>query len=387
MRPSSARLKHSVAWILEAMIVWTGQFAPAQSPTATAFVLNLRRYGWEPPDRREANGPSIAVDHEGRVLVGFTARERAGLVTRSQPSLSFRVLRFSSDGKVGLSLSLPTNVAGRTGVYLSDTDQIIARANEELQLLDERKGDSQEGVWRILTPCALRWLIEQSPSRHTLLLHTAEADPVMVIRLSQQPAVQQCREAPEFTKSTEDKRQNWPTSITDEFAYFLGGEKSYRWPLCDYGHRVEIPEHLHGRWAVLNDKTFASATYNARKDQWRLKVISSEGQTKFEPDMVKHESASSFWVPIRSSERGDRIAVDIETRQGGNRTLDISSHVTARRIAVYDIEAGKELGSVPVNPEHHYRFEFDLGPDGHRLAILEDEMVRVVDLGGIAPRN
>jgi hypothetical protein len=85
-------------------------------------------------------------------------------------------------------------------------------------------------------------------------------------------------------------------------------------------------------------------------------------------------------VPIRSSERGDRIAVDILTTRGGNRTLDISSHVTARRIAVFDIEAGKELASVPVNPAHRYRFEFDLSQDGRRIAILEDDAVKVVDL-------
>ncbi len=72
--------------------------------------------------------------------------------------------------------------------------------------------------------------------------------------------------------------------------------------------------------------------------------------------------------------------MDVPTLRGGNRTLDISGHVTARRVAVYDIKARKELASVPVNPTHRYRFEFDLSPDGHRLAILEDDAVKVVDL-------
>jgi hypothetical protein len=54
--------------------------------------------------------------------------------------------------------------------------------------------------------------------------------------------------------------------------------------------------------------------------------------------------------------------------------------VTARRVAIYDIEAGKELASIPVNPKHRYRCEFDLSPDGHRLAILEDDTVKVADL-------
>ena len=72
--------------------------------------------------------------------------------------------------------------------------------------------------------------------------------------------------------------------------------------------------------------------------------------------------------------------MDVVARRGGNRTFDISSHVSARRIAVYDIEAGKEIASIPVNPKYKYRLEFDLSPDGHRLAILEDDVVKVIDL-------
>ena len=115
-----------------------------------------------------------------------------------------------------------------------------------------------------------------------------------------------------------------------------------------------------------------------------LEVISSRGQLKFRPTLLKHESVGTFWTGIRSSERGDRIAVDMLTIRGGNRTLDISGHVTARRIAVYDIEAGKELASIPVNPKHRYRFEFDVSPDGHLLAILEDDVVRLIDIEGAA---
>jgi len=65
--------------------------------------------------------------------------------------------------------------------------------------------------------------------------------------------------------------------------------------------------------------------------------------------------------------------------------LDISAHATARRIAVYDIEAGKEEASIPASVKHRYRLEFDLSPDGHRLAILEDDIVRVIDVDVAKP--
>ena len=133
-------LKKCGARTLLAVLVWAGQSTLAESRTPNVTVFNLRSYGWEPPDRRELDWPSIAVDHEGRLLVGFTVRERTGLVTRTQPSLGFRIVRFSPDGKANLSLSIPTNVAGKTGIYLSDTDQMVARANDSLQVLQAEGG-------------------------------------------------------------------------------------------------------------------------------------------------------------------------------------------------------------------------------------------------------
>jgi hypothetical protein len=58
----------------------------------------------------------------------------------------------------------------------------------------------------------------------------------------------------------------------------------------------------------------------------------------------------------------------------------ISGHVTARRIAVYDLEAGKDITSIPIATNHRCCFEFNLSPDGRRLAVLEDGEVKVIDL-------
>jgi hypothetical protein len=371
-----------------AIIACTAGVGSAQSQTGSIIVLELRTYGWEPPVPHGIDTPSVAIDHKNRVLVGFTVRERNGLVTRNQPSLSFHIVRFSPDGKPDLSLLLPTNAAASTGIYLSDTDQIIARANDNLQLLQADEGKLQNGMWKILAPCTAHCRVTQSHSRHTLHLYTEDADPpVTLIRLSQQPVLQSCGKAHRFIKSVEDSIQNFPQSITDEFAYFSLDEQPYRWPLCDYAHRVEMPLPIRGRWMVVNEKLFVLDTYFSRTDQMGVEVISSNGRVTFRPNLAKHESADSLWEPIRASERGDRMAVHIRTLRGGNRTLDIGSHMTARRVAVYDIEAGKEIASIPASLKYHYRFAFDLSPDGRRLAVLEDDIVRVVDLDSVAKSN
>jgi hypothetical protein len=56
----------------------------------------------------------------------------------------------------------------------------------------------------------------------------------------------------------------------------------------------------------------------------------------------------------------------------------------ARRVAVYS-ETGQQLATVPVNPAYNslrYQrdFDFSLSPDGHRLAVVDDGLLTVVDL-------
>jgi hypothetical protein len=394
-------LKQRCSWAVATILICAVRLASAQSPAANIRVLNLRDYGWQVPDPlqpREGDAVerrSIAVDHNGRVLVAFTVRERSGLVTREQPALSLHIIRFSPAGKADPLLSLLTNGWRSNSIYLSDSDEIIVRANDTMQFWQVDPGNAEKGSWKALVPCSLRRCrVKQSPTGRTLLLYTVDADPPLtIIRASQPPTLRRCGKAPQSIGSFEDKIQNYPQSITDEFAYFSGQTRSldlftYRWPLCDYEHRVEMPLHIQGRFTVLKNESFVSnadfatnaLTKPDKEARRTLVVTSSDGQVKFRQHMKAHESWDNFWVPIRSSERGNRMAVDLLTMRGGNQSLDISSHVTERRIAVYDIEAGKELASIPVNPKHQYRFEFDLSPDGHRLAILEDDTVKIVDI-------
>lgn len=224
-------------------------------------TFSLRSYGWEPLDQPGHGEPVIAVDQKGGVVVGFTLRQRTGLVTRDQPSLEFHILRLAPDGKAEMSVSLPTNAGGRTDIYLSDTDQIIARANDSLQLLQSSAANPEKPIWKILAPCTNRCYVTQSYSRHTLLLYTDSSDSaVTVLTLSEQPKIQRCTDAPESAEATGSKIH--PGLITDEFACSIGGEDPYRWPHCDDKGRVELPQFAPGRWIALNDKTFVGTTFD-----------------------------------------------------------------------------------------------------------------------------
>jgi hypothetical protein len=372
-------------WVAAAMLICQCAVR-AQSPTARVTTLNLRDYGWQAPDplltheTDTVDRRSIVIDHLGRVLVGFAVRERSGLVTREQPAFALHIVRLSPDSKPDLSLSLPANGWRDSSIYLSDTDQLIVRANDKIQLFQPDSGNALKDSWKTLTPCPFRCRVKQSPTGRTLFVYAEDADPPLtIIHASQIPKVERCGLAPHSIESIEDKIQNFPQSITDEFACFSGQTPqleafTYRWPFCDYKDRVRMPSLMVGRCTALSNNSFITGTNG------ELEVISSDGQVRFRQHMAKHESWDNFWAPVRSSESGDLIAVDLLTTRGENRTLDISGHVTARRIAVYDIGTGREIASIPVNHSHRYRFEFDLSPDGRHLAILEDAALRIVEL-------
>jgi hypothetical protein len=365
-------LKRRSVWILLFMLsFWAGRCLP-QSRTESPIVVDLRGYGWKHKSERPYDRPAIAVDSYGRVLVGFTVLAREGLISRSQPSPDFHVMRFSPDGKVDLSLSLPTHAKTINSIYFSDTDQIIARANDSIQLLQDDRG-----VWKGLCPAPCS--ASQTSSRHTLVLHTGDPDsPLTIVRFSPEPALQQCSHAAKSGEPGRDTNQNYTRFITDKFAYFPDWE---RWPLCDYDHRVEMPRQAGTLREVLNDDTFVVSPYvgdpySTPTKRRQLAVVSPDGRVKFRSMLQEHESVRS----IHSSSQGNIIAVDLLTIRGGNEALDIAGHVTARRIAVYDIDAGIERASIPVSPKPHYSLQFDISPDGQHLAIFVDNILKLIDL-------
>jgi len=353
------------------------QANPCRGDGLTIATVDLRSYGWEPPARKQVVSAFIAVDQKGRVVVSYTTRVRTQLATRDKPSLDLRILRFSEDGQLDLSLSLPTHLEYWNSIYLSDSGQIIAKANDSLQLYQE-----EIKTWKVLAQCGPQCSVQQSVTRRTLAIRNEYHGSLVVIRLSQVPRPQQCDKAP---KSFEDSVQHYQQAITDEFAYYTGSEGleqfTYRWPFCDYENLEELPLRPGGYWDVLNDRLFVFYPYAPHEDEQTVKVVSSDGRVVFQSVNAKHEYALGFRGSTRSSERGSRIAVNTVTLRGGNRALDISSHPTAQRIAIYDIELRKELASIPIRLKLH-EFGFDLSPGGDRLAILEDGTLKVIDLDG-----
>jgi len=130
----------------------------------------------------------------------------------------------------------------------------------------------------------------------------------------------------------------------------------------------------------LNDDVFLQL--GSDKDRRGLiRLVGQDGKVRFQHTMSEKNDVPQYYVGYwaTSNERGDRFAFTVDTWRGGSRFFDISGKLVARRIVVYD-EKGNELASVPVSTAYKLDFDFSLSPDGHRLAILDEGTVTVVDV-------
>jgi hypothetical protein len=359
--------------------------ANAQSPPAKVLRIKLENYGWQRLHEEQPNewvgtrSRLVSIDHKGRVLVGFTAREDQTLASREHPGLSFHLLRLTAEGNIDISLVLPTDNWFTNGFYLSSDDHIYVRVNNALQFLSEEPDTHNKGaVWKILTSCSMDCWISQSPSRQTLIVRELQGPghyAYLVLDVSSS--------VPRVTQSCP-----WIASdawrITDKYAYDSTDGISVdarRWPLCDKEHDKELPLDMrNGAIYPLSDDVLL--LLGTGKERRGVELVSADGQEKLRQAMPKHDIVIN--EPARSDECGDRFAFTVETWLGGSHALDISGKRVARRVVAYS-DNGQQLATIPVNPVYNplrYQrdFDFALSPDGHRLAVLDGGLLTLADL-------
>jgi hypothetical protein len=364
-----------------------------QAPVGVAKTSNIKleEYGWQhhplwqPSQRKEWHdtpGQLIAVDSRGRVLVGFASRQDNDLATRDHPGLSFHILRFTPDGKVDISLVLPTDDYFTNGIYLGANDQILARANGALSVYDGNGIADQNSGWRFLAACQRDCYIGRSYSGRTLLLRTS-VKPFSLENLTY--TIFDLSLSPPNVRRACAQMADYGIRITDKFEYQYKVEdrspRTLRFPLCDPNHPQEASLGWLGIMIPISDDNFLSLEPGSRGSLSRIRLIGSDGRNKFINNLPKSDDPVGYlggaW--LTADERGDRFALMISTFRGGSRFFDISSKLAACRVVVYTSE-GRLVASIPVHTNYQGDFDFALSPDGHRLAILESGLLTVAEL-------
>jgi hypothetical protein len=377
------RLQQSVACSLAAVFVCLCPFVYPQSQAAEIKEFKLKDYGWQPPPARSphewagSSGQQMAIDHSGRILVGYAERESEALAIRGNPKLSFHIIRLTREGKVDLSLALATSNWQSTGIYLDAEDHILARANDTVQMLIKDDQATTQPTWKPIAHCSMNCRISQSPSHRTLIIRDFEGNPdhttytILDTSSSQPRVVQTCPWVGFYAQRITDKFAYWPGSIGAE--YF-----TRRFSFCDHDHPEQMP--LTERIAIpLNDELFVINSFV--RDKPVVGVVSGDGQSKFRLQLSK----SDVLEAAIGDEGGHRFAASIARWGGGSRVLDISGNRVARRIVVFDTLSGQQLASVPVSP--HNPISFVISPDGHRLAVLVDGLLTAADLEEVHPHE
>jgi hypothetical protein len=356
--------------------------------------VDLRDYGWQPLPKQQhgqhgehpgTRSPSISIDHNGRVLVGFTTRENLSLATREHPGLSFHILRFTLAEKLDRSLALPANNYFTNGFYLGSKDHIFARANDVLQVLPEQGDEGEthrtDTNGRPLASCPIDCEISYSFSRRTLILRTS-ARPFSFDNLTY--TILDTSSFPPRIVQTCSRMANYGEKITDKFVYWVGSEGrerfARRFPFCDVDHSEEFSSTWGGGFFPLSDDAFLMLDSD-KDSRGVVELVGPDGRVKFQHVMPKKNEVPQYYVGFwaTSDERGDRFAFIVDTWHGGSHFFDISGKLVARRIVVYD-ESGLELASIPVSTTYHRDFDFCLSPNGHRLAMVDESMLTIVDL-------
>ncbi|HKV77343.1 MAG TPA: hypothetical protein VJP02_04345 [Candidatus Sulfotelmatobacter sp.] len=329
----------------------------------------------------------MKLDSKGRVLIGYPTREGTALATPGNPRIRFHIIRFTPEGKLDLSVALPTDSFSDNAVYLDAQDHVLAVANETLQMLTgDDQTPMQQRTWKPLTPCS--WSLQycrivQSPTRRSLFVMKC-LGPVQS-KLCEQPALtiyNTSLSEPQLVRACTGGVEN----TTDRFFYWFGWDRGYftrRYSFCESDRPQELPLG-DSVSAVLNDHLFVTDYVAGHK--WVVGAVTADGDTKFRLRLPKHDTPSLATIYVKGDASGDRFAFVIDTVRGGSAALDIGGHLAARRVVVYSSESGAQLTSLSVYPPvPHYGvalgivpgFAFDLSPDGRVLAVLSEGVLTI----------
>jgi hypothetical protein len=369
-------------WITAVLLACFGCFNPAigaygQTPTHR-IDIDLQKYGWTPlPPFQRGVGyfvasplrHHLAFDHQGRIVIGLTTVGRPRAAASDQPVLNFNVFRLDNTGHQDLSFVLPTNDWRGNLILVTDIDQIIIRANDQLKIMASDPAASS-GTMQIQTAieCVSGCSIFQSSSRRTILLlthYSSHQEKVVLIKSGTAPLTSIYSPSETFAAD----------SITDSYGYVLGKlgrtrkETLYRWPLTDHTEPLAVEAALQGYGTAIND---SEVVVSGWKD---FGAIDTGGQLRFKKRLAKLEETSDF---LRSSEDGERFALAVFTYKG-NSKHGWDSHLAAQRVVVYDSKTGDELATVDAQTTR-YQFDFSLSPDGHHVAILADNVLTLADI-------
>jgi len=346
---------------------------------AQECAIDLRNWGYMPrPNYQpvfQEYSPTVSAGQDGGVVIGFVTHDNTGLATRAHPPFSLHIIRFSSEGSFIDQHVIPSSSWEENGLFLTAEGNLLVRAGDKLRLFSKSMTLLTE---RELTPTKdspiKSWEIFPLPDRSAFLLYNFRRAETSIEILNSADLVQikGCHYSPHQSIYSVSKRfiLSWLPSPSNDGALRT---ITISQPCGSIQYQVTWHGDPLGASLVGDDGLILAGT-SPEVEFRTLEGARVLWKASFDK---RHDEATDH---VEASADGRILVVAVKTFAGGNRFLDISSHLRSERLVVYKSSNGERIKEVRVNPQAPSVFGFSLAPDGHILAIVADGTATIIRL-------
>ena len=356
------------------------QLSPSRS-------VSLKACGWEPESlvvQHTGYVPlKLAFDHRGNLWSGYTKKSQQ-VVPRSAPELGaqYNVVELSGNPtQCMVQMKLPSTESSPVAVLFSDKDDMLVVANDKLHLVDQ-DGFKERAAFDLLRASdQARYQVLQSPQRKSLValadrFTRAESSYTWLDPASLQ-VLHSCSYPPvpehyvRLRSFADDGR-----FVEVEHGPGTQGHWISEGRYCS-AKTIIPPDHIQPAAAIMLESETAYFRDNPLNNNLPSIVVYDRAGTLLHsvPGHDKESMSANNGVAV--SEDGRRAAVLLDITSGGARWLDISNHVAARRVDIYDTATWTRIAQIKLSSKGEAELAFS--PDGKTLAIQTNDLVQFYD--------
>jgi hypothetical protein len=356
------------------------QLSPSRS-------VSLKTCGWEPEPlvvHHTGYVPlKLAFDHRGNLWTGYTKKSQQ-VVPRSAPELGaqYNVVELSGNPtQCVVQMKLATTESSPVAVLFSDKDDMLVVANDKLHVVDQN-GFKERAAFDLLRASdQARYQVLQSPQRKSLVAladgFTRAESSYTWLDSASLHVLHSCSYPPVPEHYVRLR------SFADDGRFIEvehGPGSQGHW--ISEGHYCSAktiipPDHIQPAAAIMLESETAYFRDNPLNDNLPSVVVYDRAGTLLHsvPGHDKESMSANGGAVV--SEDGRRAAVLLNITSGGARWLDISNHVAARRVDVYDTATWTRIAQISLSSKGEAELAFS--PDGKTLAIQTNDLVQFYD--------
>lgn len=363
------------------------QSANNASQLSPARSLSLKTCGWEPEPvvvHHSGYVPStVAFDHQGNFWTGYTKKTQQ-LASRSAPEVGaeYNLVEVSGNStECVVRIKLPTTESSPVAALISNKDNLLAVANDKLHEIDPQTF-KERSAFDLLRPSDhARYQVLQSPQRKSLVVvedgFTRTESSYTWLNPESLQVLQTCTYPPEpdhyvrLRAFADDGR-----FIEVEHGPGTLGHWVSEGRYCSPKQHIP-PERIQPSAAILLDDQNVYFRENPLNDNQPSIVAYSRTGTLLQSVPARDKETMATTSGVAISENGTRAALVVNVMSGGVRWLDVSNHVSARRVDIYDTKTWSRIAQIKLSSPGEVELAFS--PDGKTLAVQTNDLIQFFD--------